>query len=262
MKILAVGDVSGESGVEFFESHIGTIKREYAPDIVVVNGENCCRVGINPKSADRLFDAGADVITLGNHSFDDRSILTYLDDNPRIIRPANLPPPTPGFGYHTFMHDQLRICVINLIGRALMNNLAACPFYTADAIIEKENADIYIVDFHAETTSEKKAMAYFLSDKVSVLYGTHTHVQTSDNQVMPGGCGYITDLGMTGGTHSVLGLDPEQCVAHFRGEIISKAKVCSDGMRLQGAVFTLDNHNRCSSVTRIDYAQGDLKKDR
>ena len=201
--------------------------------------------------ADTLFAAGADVITLGNHSFADRRICDYLDERQDIVRPFNLPSSLPGVGYTMVDCLGKRVCVANLQGRLNLDFHAACPFEAADAVLGKANADIYIFDFHAEATSEKKALAYYLDGRAAVVFGTHTHVPTADICVLPGGTGYITDLGMTGPQDSVIGVRKEQSIGYFRHFLAPRFQVADGDVRMQGALFELSG-NRCVSAERIE----------
>ena len=227
LRVLAVGDVVGDGGLQCLEKHLRSLKKLYRADFCVVNGENASGTGLTPRQADRMLDAGADVITLGNHSFDRREICTYLDDCPYILRPGNLRPSLPGRGWGVFETKIGPVGVMNLLGRC---NL----------------------DFHAEATSEKLALAYQLDGKIAAQWGTHTHVQTADEQILPNGTGYLTDLGMTGPVRSVIGVRPEQSIANFRGELTSRYEVAPGPCMLTGAVFTYDAAaKRCTGAERV-----------
>ena len=240
-KILAVGDVVGPQGLRYLKKNLRKIQREYEIDFTVVNGENASNVGLTPDQAEDMFDAGADVVTLGNHAFRQRSVHEYLDETPYILRPANYAPQTPGRGYGIFDSRIGDIGVINLIGRVNMDYGPDNPFLMMDKILpEVAEAKIVLVDFHAEATSEKLAMGYMLDGKVTALWGTHTHVPTADAQVLPKGTGYITDLGMTGPKHSVIGIQPELSIEKFRGGLYNRYKPAEGPCMLCGAVFTVD----------------------
>lgn len=212
MKILTIGDVVSDSGCDYLRQELPKLKRELNADIVIVNGENSAiGNGVLPRSAEFIFDCGADVITLGNHSLKRREIYDYLDAQQNIIRPANYHKSAPGRGYTIIDKGRFQAAVINLQGIVYMEQ-SENPFAVIDGILEKIKAlgiNIIIVDFHAEATSEKKAMAFYLDGRVSALFGTHTHVQTSDNQILPNKTAYVTDIGMTGPYYSVLGVSPE-----------------------------------------------------
>ena len=238
MNILAIGDVCGHPGIDLLNRRLIRLKRSTQADLVIVNGENAVIRGITPKSADEIFSAGADVITLGNHTYSQRQIGDYLDDHRYILRPLNMAPQLPGRGYIMLECAGKNVCVVNLIGRLYMDFNVDNPFSTIDSLIKAEPADLYIVDFHAQATSEKKAMGYYLDGLVpAVVFGTHTHVQTSDARILPHGSGYITDLGMTGSSESVLGVRYEQSVAFFKGDLPGRFESATEDLRIQGALF-------------------------
>ncbi|MDD5931694.1 MAG: TIGR00282 family metallophosphoesterase [Oscillospiraceae bacterium] len=251
--ILAVGDVVGEQGLAHLERHLRSLKKLKAIDFTVVNGENASGVGLTPEQARRIYDAGADAVTLGNHAFGKMQIRDFLEDTPWLLRPANFTGRMPGHGCEIFDLGAVRIRVMNLIGRCDLAWGTENPFTTADRLLERGRADITLVDFHAEATSEKLAMGYYLDGRVSALWGTHTHVPTADERVYPGGMGYLTDLGMTGPVESVLGIEPEQSVEHFLGGLPGRYR-CPDGpCKLQGCVFGIDSETgRCVSAERVD----------
>ncbi len=254
MKILAVGDVVGEAGLNTLDALLRKVKRAHGVDFVVVNGENAARVGLTPGQADSMLAAGADVITLGNHTFNKRQIVPYLDDNPFILRPANYAPQTPGRGAAVYEGALgLRILVFNLIGRCDMPFGPDNPFLCADRVLREHAGqyDIALCDFHANATSEKMAMGYYLDGRVTCIWGTHTHVQTADERINPKGSGYITDIGMTGPIVSVLGVCPEQSIAMFRGDLTDYFKTAPGDCALSGAVFEVARGGVCRSVTRV-----------
>ena len=252
VRVLAVGDVVAEQGLVFLERHLRSLKKLHKIDFTVVNGENAAGVGLTPAQAERIYDAGADVITLGNHTFGKPQIRNLLDDAPYLLRPANYTGRAPGRGCGIYDLGALRVRVINLIGRCQLDFNAENPFITADRLLKKEQAELTLVDFHAEATSEKLALAYYLDGRVSALWGTHTHVPTADVCVMPKGTGYITDLGMTGPAESVLGIRPEQSIALFRGELTSRFESADGPCKLCGAVFTIDGASgRCTHAERV-----------
>ena len=259
MNILAIGDVVGEIGVEELEKSLRKIKTEHNVDFTVVNGENSAGVGITASLAHRIYNAGADVITLGNHVWGKRDIARFLDEDNYILRPANLADIAPGRGYGIFQVKSKMICVINLIGRCGMDYGPDNPFTCVSRILKESerHADFTVVDFHANATSEKIAMAYHLDGKVSALWGTHTHVQTADERVFPSGLGYITDLGMSGPVNSVLGIRPEQSVRMFKGDVPTRFETAPGPCSICGAVFCLDDNDfKCRSVKRIQFMRG------
>lgn len=243
VKILAVGDVCGEPGLSFLGNHLKAFKQENNISFTVVNGENANVVGITPKQADLILRAGADVITLGNHTWTRTEFRPYLEERTRVIRPANYGPQCPGRGiavYGTAFGD---ICVLNLLGRFTLDNNTDNPFPIADGYMQEIKEKIILVDFHAEGTSEKRAMGYLLDGKASAVWGTHTHVQTSDATVLPKGTGYITDLGMTGAVHSVLGIDYEQSIGKFMGDPPRRYEAGKGPCKMEGCIFTIDTES-------------------
>ena len=217
MKILAVGDVVGTAGLDHLASKLWNIRNSNSIDFCVVNGENATDIsGVSRNDALKIFDAGADVITLGNHTWGRRDLYELLDENESIIRPANYPAECPGSGYTIAKVSGYRILCMNLIGTVNLP-AEACPFKTADTILSRENGsyDIALVDMHAEAPSEKIAMGRYLDGRVSAVFGTHTHVQTADEQILPYGTAYITDLGMTGPTNGVLGVSYDIIISKF-----------------------------------------------
>ena len=251
-RILAVGDVVGTPGLNCLRKHLPALRKKYKIDFCVVNGENASMVGMTPQQAETMLDAGADAVTLGNHTWNRREICSYLDDSERVLRPANFAPQLPGTGVGVYDTDYGQIAVVNLIGRFHMDNHADSPFSRVDGILKKLQGMPVLVDFHAEATSEKLAMGYWLDGKVSVVWGTHTHVPTADLRILPKGTGYITDLGMTGPMQSALGIRPEQSIALFRGELTSRFEPAPGPCWLCGAVFTIDlDTNRCTKVEQV-----------
>lgn len=251
--ILAIGDVVGEPGLRHLEKNLRPLQKLKQIRFTVVNGENAAGVGLTPEQAERIRDAGADAVTLGNHSFGKMQIKTFLEDTPWLLRPANYTGRMPGRGCEIFDLGAVRVRVINLIGRCDLAWGAENPFTTADRLLKEGEADFTLVDFHAEATSEKLAMAYYLDGRVSALWGTHTHVPTADGGVFPKGTGYITDLGMTGPVESVLGIRPEQSVEQFLGGLPGRYQVADGPCKMQGAVFSLDSATGlCVDVERIE----------
>ena len=241
MNILAVGDVVNESGLRFLRKKLRGLQKLTGADFTVVNGENAAGTGILPRQAEEILDAGADLITLGNHAFRRKEIAPYLDDNPRILRPLNLAPQVPGRGWGEYETPAGPLLAVNLIGRCGMDFGPDNPFLAAERLLKEHKPRFILIDFHAEATSEKLAMAYFLDGRVSALWGTHTHVQTSDGAVFPKGTGYITDLGMTGPAVSVLGVKPEQSVRMFLGDPYAPFSGAEGPAKLECALFSLDD---------------------
>lgn len=253
MNILCVGDVVGSRGCELARQVLPALKRQYAVDVCIVNGENAADGnGITPASARSLKDSGADVITGGNHTFRRHEFYPLLDEEPWLLRPANFPAAAPGSGLYTVDRGRYQVTVINLIGTAFMEPLA-CPFDTLDALLSKAgNPKFCVVDFHAEATAEKKALAYYADGRVSALFGTHTHVPTADEQILPAGTGYITDVGMTGPVESVLGIKPELSIAKMHGKLPVRFAAAEGACELQAVLFTLDDKTgRTTAVRRL-----------
>ena len=210
-------------------------------------------VGITPAQAEDILDAGADVITLGNHSFAKREITSYLDDCSRILRPANYAPQVPGRGWQTFETKFGDVAVIDLIGRCNMDYGPDNPFLLVEKILKQVEAKFIFVEIHAEATSEKLAMGYLLDGRVSAVWGTHTHVPTADARVLPKGTGYVTDLGMTGPRDSVLGIRPELSIAKFRGDLTERYRWADGPTKLEGVLFTIDSATgKCLRAERVD----------
>ena len=256
LRILAVGDVVSEAGLAYLERRLRRLQREHNVDFTVVNGENAAGIGVLPWQAQAILDAGADVVTLGNHTWGKLKIHDFLDDCRACLRPANFAPELPGNGWGIFESvNGLRVGVINLIGRVSMDPNVDNPFRKADAILEqmKGQADVVVVDFHAEATSEKLAMGWYLDGRISALWGTHTHVPTADGQVLPGGTGIITDLGMTGPANSVLGIRPQDSINKFLGGLPRRYEPADGPCKLESTLFTIDTDTgKCVEVLRVD----------
>lgn len=256
LHVLAVGDVCSDVGLDCLHRHLRQVKKLYEIDFTVVNGENAAGLGLLPRHADELFDAGADVITLGNHTWDKRQIADYLDQSPYILRPANFSPRTPGRGFGIYEGPWgLRIGVLSLMGRFELNSNLSSPFDMADKVLagEGKEADVVLVDFHAEATSEKGAMGWYLDGRVSAVWGTHTHVPTADQQILPKGTGFVTDLGMTGPIHSILGVKPEVSINRFLGGMPMRYEPGPAPGKLNAVRFVIDTDTRqCVETARCD----------
>jgi hypothetical protein len=239
-RVLTVGDVVGDPGMHRIRKSLPTLRKYTGADFTVVNGENASVVGIVPDQAEDLLYAGADVITMGNHTYGRREIVSYLDDSSRMLRPANLAPQAPGRGWGVYDTRFGEVAVIDLIGRVGMDYGPDNPFLQIDKILSKITSKFILVEIHAEATSEKLAMGYMLDGKITALWGTHTHVPTADAQVLPQGTGYITDLGMTGPKHSVIGIQPKLSIEKFRGGVYNRYQAAEGPCVLSGAVFTVD----------------------
>lgn len=261
MKILVIGDIVAATGREIMEKYIDKTRLDY--DFIVVNGENSAAgFGITSKIADEFFEMGINVITGGNHSWDKKDIYTYLDGNEKLLRPANFPEGVPGVGY-TIQPDRKgrKVAVISLQGRVFMNPID-CPFKKAAEIIEKIKGEtkFIIIDFHAEATSEKIAFAKYLDGKASLIFGTHTHVQTADEKILNEGTGYITDVGMTGSDEGVIGTKKEIIINRFLTGLPQKFEMSSESLRVNGLSVELDDETgECISITRINVGESQIE---
>jgi len=252
-KVLAVGDVVGNPGLDRVRRSLRYLKRKTGADFVIVNGENAAVVGIMPDQAQDILDAGADVITMGNHTWSKREIVNFMDDSSQILRPANYAPQVPGRGWGIYETKFGDVAVIDLIGRCNMDYGPENPFLLVDKILKEIKTRFILVELHAEATSEKLAMGYMLDGRVSAVWGTHTHVPTADAQVLPGGTGYVTDLGMTGPQHSVLGIRPELSIAKFRGDLPERYKWAGGPTKLEAVLFTISTETGlCRKAERVD----------
>ena len=253
MKVLAVGDVVGNPGLDRICRSLRKLKRDSGADFVIVNGENTAVVGMTPRQGEEILDAGADVITMGNHTFAKREIVDYLEDCPQILRPANLAPQTPGRGFGVFDTKFGPVAVVDLIGRCNMDYGPDNPFLQIEKILKGIPTKLVFVEIHAEATSEKLAMGYMLDGRVSAVWGTHTHVPTADAQILPKGTGYVTDLGMTGPKHSVLGIKPQLSIEKFRGDLTSRYQWADGPTKLEAVLFTIDTATgKCKKAERVD----------
>lgn len=258
IRILAVGDTVGNSGTGYLSAgrRLQRFRDAVGAHLVIVNAENSAEGnGTLPQSAEELFHAGADVLTGGNHTFRRREIVSMLDDCDELLRPANMPSAAPGHGYTVYEVMGIRVLVIDLMGTVYMESIAS-PFETANSILAREEGqyDIAVVDFHAEATSEKLALARYLDGRISVLFGTHTHVQTADATVLPGGTGYITDLGMTGSPDGILGVKSDAVLHKFLVKTPSRFETAYGNERATGAIFVVDSvTGRCISAEGVTF---------
>ncbi len=254
MKILAIGDLIGNAGIKELRKQLDKIRKEENIDFTIVNGENAAEgMGITQKNLDDILSQKVDVITMGNHTWAKKDIFKFID-HPKLIRPANYPKGLLGKGYGIYTCQNKKIAVINLIGRVDINVLSENPFIIAKELVEElqKQVDIIIVDFHAEATAEKIAMGYFLDGKATAVYGTHTHVQTADEKILPKGTAYITDLGMTGPKNSVIGMDIEVSFKRFETTLPERYRIATGETMLNGVIFDIDAHtNKVKQVKRI-----------
>lgn len=255
-KILALGDVVGQGAIEYIEKNLRKKITGYGADFTVVNAENAAvGNGLDTQSAKALLDAGADVLTTGNHVYRHSALHPFLEDSPYIIRPMNFPAECPGNGYTVFKAGGLRILVMNVMGNVYSSEPMACPFESVERVLKREgDADISILDVHAETTSEKAAIARYFDGRISVVYGTHTHVQTADSRVLPRGTGFITDLGMCGPDESILGVEPRCIINKLRLHMPQKFTVPDGKITATGALFEVDlSTKKTLSVQAISF---------
>ena len=254
MKILAVGDIVGSAGINELKLRLREIKEKENIDFVIVNGENSAEgMGITEKNFNDIVSLGVDVITMGNHTWGKKDIFKFID-NPKIIRPANYPEGVVGKGYNIYKCKDKKIAVINLIGRVDINILTENPFLEAKRIIQKikNEVDMIFVDFHAEATAEKIALGYYLDGKVTGVFGTHTHVQTADEKILPQGTAYITDIGMTGPKYSVIGMNIQSSIKRFETALPERYKIAEGECILNGVIFDIDDKTlQAKGIQRI-----------
>ncbi|MBM4441207.1 MAG: TIGR00282 family metallophosphoesterase [Candidatus Rokubacteria bacterium] len=257
MKIMMIGDVYGEPGRAALARQLPKLRDQHHADFIVVNVENAAGgFGVTQAIAESVLDLGVDVMTTGNHVWDKREITGYIAKENRLLRPANYPAGTPGVGYVTVKAGPHRVTVINLMGRVFMTPLD-CPFRKAEAILEAVGGEtpIRLVDFHCEATSESVAMGWWLDGKVSAVVGTHRHVQTADERVLPGGTAYITDLGMTGPTDGVIGVDRDQILQRFLSQMPIRFETAKGPTALHGVVITVEPETgRATAIERLRVA--------
>lgn len=256
MKVLFVGDVVGRSGRKILSDRLLSVQEEQGVEFTIVNVENCAGgFGATPKLVDRILELGADVLTSGNHIWDRREILDYLQHEPRLLRPGNYPPGLPGsYCFIGETRSGISVAVLNLQGRVFMP-LIDCPFQFIDEHLEsiRETCNVVVVDFHAEATSEKMAFGWFVDGKVSAVLGTHTHIPTADARVLPGGTAYITDVGMTGSYDSVIGMQIEGALTRFQTGLSGRLEPALGSPRLAAVVVDIDETTGTArSIERFD----------
>ena len=254
MKILAVGDIVGESGVKKLKEELPRIKKEENIDFVITNGENSAGgMGINERNFNDILEAGTNVVTMGNHTWAKKDIFKFID-HPQILRPANYPKGVVGKGLGIYECKNKKIAVMNFMGRVDINILTENPFLLAKDMVNdlQGKVDIIVIDFHAEATAEKIAMARYLDGKITCIFGTHTHVQTADEQILPEGTAYITDIGMTGPKDSVIGMNAEASIKRFETTLPEKYKLAEGECILNAVILEInDNNNKVTNVKRI-----------
>ncbi|GGJ04493.1 metallophosphoesterase [Alicyclobacillus cellulosilyticus] len=257
MKLLFIGDIVGVPGCQYVREVLPGLLRAFNPDLVVANAENAANgKGLTRKAAEQLFDAGVEILTLGNHAWDHKDIFTFIDEDRRIIRPANYPEGTPGSGYTVCTVRSRPVLIVNLMGRTFMQSLD-CPFREVDRILALHpHIHHIVVDMHAETTSEKLAMGWYLDGRASLVVGTHTHVPTADERVLPGGTAYITDVGMVGPSDGILGIDRETVIRRFITQLPSKFAVANGPRQFCAVLVELDDATgRARSIERVYIAE-------
>lgn len=256
MNILAVGDIVGTIGIQELQKRLQKVKQEYDVDFTIVNGENAAEgMGITERNFKDILSAGADCVTMGNHTWGKKDIFKFID-HPKLIRPANYPEGVCGKGYHIYQCNDKKIAVINAMGRAEINIMTDNPFLVTKTIVDKikKKVDIIILDFHAEATAEKKAMGYHLDGEITAMFGTHTHVQTADEQILERGTGFITDIGMTGPKHSIIGMDKDAALKRFKTALPERYKIATGEAIFNSVLFKINNDtNKVEKIVRIIY---------
>ena len=254
MKVLAIGDLVGNSGIQELKKQLPTIQQTEEIDFVIVNGENAAEgMGLTQANFKDILDLNIDVITMGNHTWGKKDIFKFID-HPKLIRPANYPKGVVGKGYNIYTCRNKKIAVINLIGRVDINVLSENPFIIAKDLVNQlqNKVDMIFVDFHAEATAEKIAMGYFLDGKVTAVFGTHTHVQTADEKILPKGTGYITDIGMTGPKYSVIGMDISASIKRVETTLPERYKIATGECILNSVIFDIEEiNNKVKSIKRL-----------
>ena len=255
MKILAIGDLIGTSGIKKMREVLPELRKKEEIDFVIVNGENSAEgMGITKKNFEEILAEKVNVITMGNHTWGKKDIFEFID-HPKLIRPANYTKGVVGKGYGIYTCKNKKIAVINLIGRVDINVLSENPFTLAKEIIEEieKKVDIIIIDFHAEATAEKIALGYYLDGKATAIYGTHTHVQTADETILEQGTAFITDIGMTGPKKSVIGMDVSASIKRFETTLPERYKIATGACKFNGVIFDIDdNTNKVKAIKRIN----------
>ncbi len=256
MNILAVGDIVGTIGVKELQKRLQKIKSEYNVDFAIVNGENAAEgMGITLKNFKDILSAGADCVTMGNHTWGKKEIFSFIDE-PKLIRPANYPKSVCGKGYNIYKCKDKKIAVINALGRAEISIMLDNPFEVVREIIQKikPEVDIIMFDFHAEATAEKKAMAYYLDGEITAIFGTHTHTQTADEQILEKGTAFITDIGMTGPKNGVIGMDKDAALKRFTTSLPERYKIATGEAMFNSVLFEIDdNTNKVTKIVKINH---------
>lgn len=257
MRILFIGDIVGAQGRRMVLEHLPRLLDEYAIDFTIANGENCSGgFGLNQKNFRELVDCGIDAFTMGNHMWDNRDIYNFIDHEERLVRPANFPPSLPGRGWQQYQVAGQKLIVANVVGRVFMTAFD-CPFRTMDAILQENTVeDVAIfVDIHAEATSEKMALGWYLDGRVAAVVGTHTHIQTNDARILPRGTGYLTDAGMTGPRDSILGVEREIIIGRFLTGVSPRFEVASGDLQFNGVIFDIGPDHKTQKMELLNFWQ-------
>ena len=254
MRSLFIGDIVGKVGREAITTYLSRLKQTYRPTVTIVNAENAAHgKGLTEKIYKDLLREGVDFMTMGNHTYGQRQIYDFIDSANRMVRPANFPEEAPGVGMRFIQINEIKLAIINLQGRAFMQDIDD-PFKKADELINeaKKETDYIFVDFHAETTSEKNAMGWYLDGRASAVVGTHTHIQTSDERILPGGTGYITDVGMTGFYDGILGINRHEVITRFITSLPQRHVVPDEGRSvLSGVIIDINKEGRTTHIERV-----------
>lgn len=262
LRLLALGDIVGPSAVEYLRKNLWAIRKKYKLDCVIANGENSSEPnGIDKQAAQMLFESGIDAITTGNHVFRKNTVFKYLDDESRIIRPLNFPSSNPGHGDTIINVNGYRVLVMNVMGQVYFDNPPNCPFEAVEKALNRNLGayDFAVLDIHAEATGEKKAIAYNFADRISCIFGTHTHIQTNDAQVLDGHCGYITDLGMCGPCDSILGVKKDAVIHKMKTKMLARFDFAEGEIELNGAIFEIDTDTGKGISCEAIKIKGDLQ---
>ncbi|RIO26042.1 TIGR00282 family metallophosphoesterase [Staphylococcus saprophyticus] len=254
MRLLFIGDIVGKVGREAITTYLSRLKQTYRPTVTIVNAENAAHgKGLTEKIYKDLLREGVDFMTMGNHTYGQRQIYDFIDSANRMVRPANFPEEAPGVGMRFIQINEIKLAIINLQGRAFMQDIDD-PFKKADELINeaKKETDYIFIDFHAETTSEKNAMGWYLDGRASAVVGTHTHIQTSDERILPGGTGYITDVGMTGFYDGILGINRHEVITRFITSLPQRHVVPDEGRSvLSGVIIDINKEGRTTHIERV-----------
>jgi len=252
MNILFIGDVFSSIGREMIEQYLPQLKNKYHIDVVIANVENATHgKGLLKKHYEEFLFQGISLMTMGNHTFAKKELFDYIDEADRLIVPYNQPKALPGVGSREMTIQGKKIRVTNLLGITFMDGKSQNPFEAIDDVLKEDTSDIHIIDFHAEATSEKMALGYYLDGKVSAVLGTHTHVPTADEKILPQGTAYQSDVGMTGPYESVIGCDKDSIIKRMKSGLMTPFQIASSEGQLLGTLLTFDHQNQCTNIQRI-----------